>query len=30
MTQENLIRTMAGHITKNAPAGEDISAWKYN
>ena len=30
MTQENLIRTMASHITKNAPAGEDTSAWKYN
>jgi hypothetical protein len=30
MTQENLIRTMAMHITKNAPAGEDTSAWKYN
>jgi hypothetical protein len=30
MTQENLIRTMAGHITKNAPGGEDTSAWKYN
>jgi len=30
MTQEKLIRTMASHITKNAPAGEDTSAWKYN
>jgi hypothetical protein len=30
MTQENLIRTMAVHITKNAPAGEDTSKWKYN
>jgi hypothetical protein len=30
MTQEDLIRTMANHITKNAPAGEDTSAWKYN
>ncbi len=30
MTQENLIRTMADHITKNAPGGEDTSAWKYN
>jgi len=30
MTQENLIRTMASHITKNAPAGEDTSAWKYD
>jgi hypothetical protein len=30
MTQENLIRTMAGHIARNAPAGEDTSAWKYN
>ena len=29
MTQENLIRTMAGHIAKNAPADEDTSAWKY-
>jgi len=29
MTQENLIRTMADHVTKNAPAGEDTSAWKY-
>jgi hypothetical protein len=30
MSQEDLIRTMANHITKNAPAGEDTSAWKYN
>jgi hypothetical protein len=30
MTQEDLIRTMANHITKNAPAGEDTSAWKYD
>jgi hypothetical protein len=30
MTHENLIRTIAGHITKNAPGGEDTSAWKYN
>ena len=30
MTQEDLIRTMAIHITKSAPAGEDTSAWKYN
>ena len=30
MTQEDLIRTMAIHITKNAPAGEDTSAWKYD
>jgi hypothetical protein len=30
MTQENLIRTMAAHIAKNAPAGADTSAWKYN
>jgi hypothetical protein len=30
MTQEKLIRTMASHITKNAPAGEDTSAWKFN
>ncbi len=29
MTQENLIRTMAIHITKNAPADENTSAWKY-
>jgi len=30
MSQEDLIRTMANHITKNAPAGADTSAWKYN
>jgi enterochelin esterase-like enzyme len=30
MTQEDLIRTMANHITKNAAAGADSSAWKYN
>jgi hypothetical protein len=30
MTRENLIRTMAGHITKNAPRGEDTSVWKYH
>jgi len=30
MIPENLIRTMAAHITQNAPAGEDTSAWKYN
>jgi len=30
MTQEDLVRTMAIHITKNAPAGEDTSAWKYD
>ena len=30
VTQEDLIRTMAIHITKSAPAGEDTSAWKYN
>ncbi|MGO8733722.1 MAG: alpha/beta hydrolase-fold protein [Terriglobia bacterium] len=30
MTQENLIRAMAIHIIKNAPAGEDTSKWKYN
>jgi hypothetical protein len=30
MTQENLLRTMAIHITKNASAGEDTAAWKYN
>jgi hypothetical protein len=30
MTNEELIRAMAAHITKNAPAGEDTSAWKYN
>jgi hypothetical protein len=30
MTPENLIRTMAAHITKNARAGEDTAAWKYN
>jgi hypothetical protein len=29
-TQENLIRTMATHITKNAPAGENTAAWNYN
>ena len=29
MTQENLIRTMAIHVTKNAPAGADTAAWKY-
>ena len=29
MTQENLIRTMADAISKNGPAGEDTSAWKY-
>jgi hypothetical protein len=28
MTAENLIRTMAIHITKNAPGGQDTSAWK--
>ena len=30
MTQENLIRTMADHITKNAPTGDDTAAWKHN
>ena len=30
LTQENLIRTMADQITKNAPAGENTAAWKYN
>jgi hypothetical protein len=30
MTQENLIRTMSDHITRNAPAGENTAAWKYN
>jgi hypothetical protein len=30
MTQENLIRAMAIHITAKAPAGENTSAWKYN
>jgi len=30
MTQEGLIRAMAAHIAKNAPAGDDTSAWKYN
>ena len=29
MTQENLIRAMAAHIAKNAPAGENSPAWKY-
>jgi len=29
VTQENMIREMAMHITKNAPAGENTSAWKY-
>jgi hypothetical protein len=30
MTQENLIRTMAEHITKTAPPGENAAGWKYN
>jgi hypothetical protein len=30
MTQENLIRAMAIHITKNAPASADTLKWKYN
>jgi len=29
MTQENLIRTMAIQVTKNAPAGADTAAWNY-
>jgi len=29
MTQSELLRMMAEHITKNAPRGEDTSAWKY-
>jgi hypothetical protein len=29
MTNAELIRMMAEHITKNAPRGEDSSAWKY-
>jgi len=30
INQENMLKEMAAHITKNAPAGEDTSAWKYN
>ena len=30
MSQENLIREMAVHITRNAPTGENTSAWKYH
>ena len=30
MTQVDLIRTMASHITKNAPAGEEPSAWRHH
>jgi putative esterase len=30
MTEENLIRTMAEHITRNAPPGENTASWKYN
>ena len=30
MTQSELLRIMAEHITRNAPAGESTSAWKYN
>ena len=30
MTQENLIRTVADHITRNAPPGEKTAAWKHN
>jgi enterochelin esterase-like enzyme len=29
MTKSELLRMMAEHITKNAPRGEDTSAWKY-
>jgi len=30
MTPSELLRIMAEHITRNAPAGEDASLWKYN
>ena len=30
MRQEDLIRAMAAHITRNAPAGEDTGSWKYH
>jgi hypothetical protein len=30
MTQEDLIRTMADHITKTAPSGDNAASWKYN
>ena len=30
INQENMLRTMAAQITKDAPAGEDTGAWKYN
>jgi hypothetical protein len=29
MTFSELLRTMADHITRHAPAGEDTQAWKY-
>jgi hypothetical protein len=29
MTQANPTRTLAIHVTKNAPAGGDTSAWKH-
>ena len=30
MTFSELLRMMADHITRNAPAGEDTKAWKYH
>jgi hypothetical protein len=29
-TQEEMVRWMADHITKNAPQGTDTASWKYN
>jgi hypothetical protein len=29
-TQEEMVRWMADHITKSAPAGADTKSWKYN
>jgi len=30
VNQETMIRRMADHITRNAPAGEDAAQWKYH
>jgi hypothetical protein len=30
MTNSDLIKAMADHIIKNAPAGQDVKTWKYN
>jgi hypothetical protein len=30
MTNADLIKAMTDHITKNAPAGEDVTTWKYH